>query len=1270
MVCTATRVSLLTLDGVALPGRTAASSFEIGAPVSVSVAQSTTSVPPGTSSVTTSLTVSNQISTGVVTPAKFGDILAFYSAANAFGLPDNVDGTVFVIENTSAQAITNGIFTINSPGGPADSFNVGTIPAGGQAIIEPGISDDGGTNHTFFAYTGNPRDESDDGPNSDNTQFDFKASQGVYFMDSGVFTPAATKGPSVSDPNTILNFLGGPNDAPAHDFAPQVVANLFGTFQQPPGLTVEVAYADNIRVNPFFPSPWNGSPNTIFVGGGPSFDAGALRIINDGTSPVTINDVTITLFGGQKFDLWGSNTIPAGGNLILTQTNSYNLDSSDYGVLGFPQAYPDGETAHAARVDVTVNGQVVTLLDTGHVLTTGGSDLAAGGANESQNWRPIGTTGITNPGGSGVQVVVTDNLPASGFVVNPTSISPTASTVSSTQVVWTPTPLTESVPTTFQLTGAIVAIAPGEVRQISTGSSVVATTFAADGTPIQTTLPFGPLVVAADHIISLAPATHSIDKGGKSTYMVTLSNPLTTSQTYTLSTQGLDGFSTQLAATVTIGPGQTVNTPLTLSAPIAIGEGIHGFVVIAQTSAGGQDSAEGEITVSPTVVLPTENISVILSPTSVVAGLRMPTTFSVTLTNTGDVSTTYNLSGLFPAGFVGTFAPSTVTVPPGLGNSRTVLLRLAQPADSTPGPITFQVIATSTTDPTVKGSADGVETVVQNGVNVMLSPQTGSPGDTFTMTVKNVGTVTDTYDLTLAGPVGMVSRIAQSKVTLAPGSSQNVTITTSAITFASPGPLDLTAVATSEGNPAVIGAASSALTIAGSQGLTASLTPAVQLLPIPGTTSFLLIVNNTGNLEDSYTARIIGTNGPVEANLLGLAGQTTQTVPLFRLPGLSTAAIVIQANLLGLGQGSVSVQVTSLSNPTRSVTMTATVTARDNSVADTKIQLIPSANPVIYGQTETVTATLTTGNNGVLPTGNLVFYVDGIAQTPVPIQTANGVTQAVITLNGLSVGLHQIQAFYAGNANIAATNTSVLSLTVVSLAVGDGPQVTKIQRFGYHALPTTYVITFDESLDRSRALDTSNYRIVGPGGAVVPIHSAIYDDATRTVTLVPSHQLNIHWLYQLTIIGVGSSGLSNVSGQLLDGTHTGRPGSNFISVLKASDLILGASVPGGPSRLAMIRHQLAEIVANQARQLAKQHHLSTQETIHKNHVAPVHKVVLHAPKSHIKFGNSAFKPIRAKSAAPLTSARSPVVINLPSTHRSSAKTVGHMIHSLGRQKSK
>jgi len=1154
-----TRVSLLTIDGVALPGRTAQRSFEIGAPVSASVTQSTVSVPPGSSSVSTSLTVTDQLTTGTVAPAKFGDIQVFYSAANSFGLADNLDGAVFVIENTSGTDINNGVLSINPPGGTPDSFNVGTIKAGGRAIIQPGISDDGGTNHTFFAHTGTLVDESDQGPNSDATSFDFKGTQGVYFLDSGNFTPAATKGPSVDDPNYLVNFLGGPgdHDAPTHDFAPKVVANLYGTFQQPPGLTVEVGYADNLRANPFFPNPWNGAPNTIFAGGGSSFDTGAVRIINDGTAPVTINDVTILLPGGQKFDLWGSNTVPAGGNLILTQTGSYNFDTSDYGTLPFPQTYPDGETAHAARVIITVNGQAITLLDTGHVLTTGGSDLAAGGANESQNWRPIGTTGISNPNGSSLAVVITDNLPATGYNVDPATISPTASTVSAAQVVWTPPPLTESVPTTFQLSGTVTNIAPGEVRQISTGSSVVATTFAPNGTPIQTTLPFGPLVVAADHIISLTPPIQSIERAGTSTFMVTLANPLSTSETYTLSTQGLDEFSTQLAGTVTVAAGQTVTVPLTVTAPPSVLEGPRGFVVSALTSEGGTDSAEGQLTVSSTVALPVENVFLSLSPTKAVAGPATPVTFQVIVTNTGDETTTYDLSGAFPTGFAGTFSPSSVTVPPGGSNSRTVLLTITPPANASAGDVPFSVTATSTDAPTVSGSAIGTVTVVQNGVRVMLSPPTGSPGDTFTMTVTNTGSVTDTYDLAPAGPVGLVATLSQTKVTLAPGASQDITITTSAINFAVPGPIDLTAIATSEGNPSVVGAASSVLTIGKTQGLTGSLSPSAQILTIPGTTSFLLLVNNTGNTEDSYTASITGSSGPVAANLIGLDGNPTQSIPLFRLPGLSTGAILIPTNLSAFGTGTVSVTVTSLSNNALTASETATVSA---ALVATNTQLVVSPNPATVGQAVTFTAMVAPTSGNGTPTGTVTFSIDGKAQSPVGLIVTNGTAQATFSTSMLTLGQHAITASYSGNAPFAPSFSDAMD-EVVNPAAFDDPPTTGVNRYGYHWMPTTLALTFNQALDPATAQDAKDYRIIGPAGRIIGVRSAVYNAATNTVTLHPRERINIHHRYTLFVEGAKPGGLTNTTGQLLDGTDSGKPGSDYRAPLTWHNLVLDPPLP-------------------------------------------------------------------------------------------------------------
>jgi hypothetical protein len=170
--------------------------------------------------------------------------------------------------------------------------------------------------------------------------------------------------------------------------------------------SVSVGYADNLRADPFFPNPWQGSPNTIFVGAAPAgFDAGAIMITNTSALPIVINDVTVNNFrDGSSYDLWGSNVIGVGQSLILTQTTSYNFDTSDNSAGGTPGS----PSLNVPQVIITADGGTPQAFgDTGHVLDTGGFDLALypsakpgdPSGNESLNWRLIGTTGVGNPGG-------------------------------------------------------------------------------------------------------------------------------------------------------------------------------------------------------------------------------------------------------------------------------------------------------------------------------------------------------------------------------------------------------------------------------------------------------------------------------------------------------------------------------------------------------------------------------------------------------------------------------------------------------------------------------------------------------------------------------------------------------------------------------------------------------------------------------------------------------------------------------------------------------
>jgi VPDSG-CTERM motif len=155
-------------------------------------------------------------------------------------------------------------------------------------------------------------------------------------------------------------------------------------------IEVQVGYADNLRPSPFFPAPWDGGAGvSTFAGAGPSYDAGAIRIINNGASAVTFDAATVDSFGdGSSYSLWGAysgTSIPAGMSMILTQTASYNFDTSDNEGSN-PLAQPE--------VHLTIDGLTTTLTDTAQVLNTEGTDhLGANNLNESHQWRDIGTFG-------------------------------------------------------------------------------------------------------------------------------------------------------------------------------------------------------------------------------------------------------------------------------------------------------------------------------------------------------------------------------------------------------------------------------------------------------------------------------------------------------------------------------------------------------------------------------------------------------------------------------------------------------------------------------------------------------------------------------------------------------------------------------------------------------------------------------------------------------------------------------------------------------------
>ncbi len=458
----------------------------------------------------------------------------------------------------------------------------------------------------------------------------------------------------------------------------------------------------------------------------------------------------------------------------------------------------------------------------------------------------------------------------------------------------------------------------GEVREVIQGATI--DFMVPDEGEGQIELP--PLFVASEQLLGLDPGSQTVRPGEVASYTVGINNPTDTEVSYDLQVQGIPGGWVTLEPNVTIGSQDSTSLTLVVQADPATGVGDYPFVVSLHdpVTKASRATIQGTLhLVGDPVIAPareTRGVVVSLVPPTSTAGQGTSAAYTVRLTNTGNVTDTYALAGIFPAGVTGLFSQPTVDVPAGLTNYRDVVLTLTPGLGTPPGALPFTVTGTSTTAGTVQSQAAGVLTVVDIGVQVALSPLAGAPDSAYTLTVTNTSGSTQppqSFTVTLAGPLASFGTMGDTMVTLASGASQAIPITLDLQGLFFPGPVPLIGVATSVANPAVLASAQATVTVPTIEGLTATMDPSERTVAaVDDLASFLLLVRNSGNQEEAYSAEIIGMSGPLSAYLVGLDGQPTNKIPSFRLPGLATGAIGLRASLSAIGEGTVTVRVTSL----------------------------------------------------------------------------------------------------------------------------------------------------------------------------------------------------------------------------------------------------------------------------------------------------------------------------------------------------------------------
>src|SRR5205823_4493894 len=95
-------------------------------------------------------------------------------------------------------------------------------------------------------------------------------------------------------------------------------------------------------------------------------------------------------------------------------------------------------------------------------------------------------------------------------------------------------------------------------------------------------------------------------------------------------------------------------------------------------------------------------------------------------------------------------------------------------------------------------------------------------------------------------------------------------------------------------------------------------------------------------------------------------------------------------------------------------------------IATTTTALVSSANPSVFGQPVTLTATISSSAAGA-PTGTVTFN-DG--STVLGTGTVNAAGVATFSSSALSLGTHMINAAYGGDASFGASTSTALSQVV------------------------------------------------------------------------------------------------------------------------------------------------------------------------------------------------------------------------------------------------
>ena len=378
---------------------------------------------------------------------------------------------------------------------------------------------------------------------------------------------------------------------------------------------------------------------------------------------------------------------------------------------------------------------------------------------------------------------------------------------------------------------------------------------------------------------------------------------------------------------------------------------------------------------------------------------------------------------------------------------------------------------------------------------------------------------------------------------------------------------------------------------------------------VPVNTTFVSATQTSG-LAFGLSTPAVGGTGTISGTVSTLAS------------GASATFTVTVLSLSRTPNGSTITNTADVSTVTSDINRannTSTATTRAFTQADVSVIKTGPVGPILAGNT--IAYTITVANTGpsdaqtvsltdVVPT-NTTFVSDTQTSGPTFIlnsPAAGGTGTISGTIATLASGASATFTVVVKVSPITPDGSTIANTADVSSVTRDinlanntsrvttpdktSPTVVLLQRYGFHHQPTILVLTFSTPLDPTTAQDKSNYQIVALGsrgeagafrGYTSQVTEAVYNSATMTVTLHLARRLNIHNLYQITVIGTAPGGITGPSGTQLDGSGSG-PGSNYVGTISRQTLVGAATsrIQGLRALAASASHSIHASVTSRA----------------------------------------------------------------------------------------